>query len=168
MYFGLYGLANIVQSSMTIVTQSVGQVIYPRMAIMYGKGDAPGLIIKRNLRPLFFLFLFTFMIVITGVILLPTIIPIILPQYIDGIKAAQWILFVSLVSFFRAINNIYNVTKQQKYYFIALICGALVGTAYIYFRLAGAEFNLMVFPQGMIIGALVQQVIGIFFAFRLK
>ena len=167
-YFGLYALAHIVQTSMSIIPQSFGQVIYPRMAVMYGKGHTPHEIIRLNIKPLFFQFFVMLTIAVVGVFILPYIIPYLLPKYTDGIGPAQWIMFVSVVSSFGAINNIFNVTKQQKYYFIALISGALIGTAYIYFRLAGAEFNLMVFPQGFIIGTLVQQVIGIFFAFRLK
>ena len=107
-------------------------------------------------------------IAIFGVIILPIVIPILLPQYSDGIGAAQWILFASVATSFGAINNIFNVTKKQKFYFIALIVGAIVGTIYMYFRLKGAEFNLLVFPQSYIIGIVVQQAIGIFFAFRMK
>lgn len=167
-YFGLYALANIIQSSMAIVPQSFGQVIYPRMSIMYGRGDAPGLIIKRNLKPLVFQFFVMLSVAIIGVIVLPIIIPVLLPRYVEGIGPAQWILFASVATSFGAINNIFNVTKQQKYYFIALIIGAVLGTLYVYFRLKGAEFDLLVFPQGYIIGKVVQQAIGIFFAFRLK
>jgi O-antigen/teichoic acid export membrane protein len=167
-YFGLYALANIVQSSMAVVPQSFGQVIYPRMSNMYGRGDAPNLIIRRNLKPLVFQLFVMLSIAIFGVIVLPIFIPVLLPQYVEGIGPAQWIIFASVATSFGAINNIFNVTKRQKYWFVALITGAVVGTIYIYIRLKGAEFDLSVFPQGYIIGIVIQQAIGIFFAFRLK
>lgn len=167
-YFGLYALANIVVSSMSIIPQSFGQVIYPRMSIMYGQGKSPGEIIMLNLKPLFFQFFVMLAIAIAGVFILPWVIPYLLPKYTEGIGPAQWMLFVPVVTSFGAINNIFNVTKQQKKYFIALLSGAILGTATIYYRLVGTEFDLMIFPQGLIIGMLIQQVVGIFLAFRLK
>ncbi len=167
-YFGLYALANIVQTSMLVIPQSFSQVIYPRMSIMYGEGKTPREIILLNLKPLFFQFFVILAVALVGVVILPLIIPFLLPKYTAGIEAAQWIMFVPVVLSFGAMNNIFNVTKQQKYYFIALITGAIIGTLYIVYRLSSSEFNLLVFPQGMILGKLFQQVVAIFFALRLK
>jgi O-antigen/teichoic acid export membrane protein len=167
-YFGLYALSNVVLSSMNIIPQAFGQVIYPRMAIMYGKGTSPREIINLNLKPLLFQVFLMLAIAIAGVFILHWIIPTLLPKYIDGIGPAQWIMFVPVVISLGAINNIFNVTKQQKYYFISLISGAIIGTAFIYIRLIGTEFNLLIFPQGLLIGMLIQQISGIFFAYRLK
>lgn len=167
-YFGLYALANIVQKSMNIVPKSFSQVIYPRMAIMFGEGKSPRKIILLNLKPLVFQFVVMLGIAVSGALILPYIIPYVLPKYIEGIVPAQWIMFVPVLLSFGALNNIFNVTKQQKYYFISLIIGALVGTLYMLFRLQGHEFDLAVFPQGLIIGKLLQQVLSLFFALRLK
>ena len=77
-------------------------------------------------------------------------------------------IFVPVVISFGAINNIFNVTRQQKYYFIALISGALIGTGYIYFRSLMVGSDLMVSPQGMMIGKVFQQALSLFFALRLR
>jgi O-antigen/teichoic acid export membrane protein len=167
-YFGLYALANIVQKSMAVVPQSFGQVIYPRMSIMFGQGKSPREIIRLNLKPLFFQFFVILGLAISGAIVLPYIIPYLLPKYIEGIGPAQWMMFVPVVISFGAINNIFNVTGQQKYYFIALVLGALIGTGYIYFRSSTGGFDLMVFPQGMIIGKVFQQALSLFFALRIR
>lgn len=167
-FFGLYALANIVQSSMLVIPQSFGQVIYPRMSIMFGEGKTPREIIRLNLKPLFFQFFVMLAVAITGAVLLPWVIPFLLPKYTEGIEAAQWIMFVPVILSFGAINNIFNATKQQKFYFIALITGAIIGTIFIIYRLSASEFDLLVFPQGMILGKLIQQTVAIFFAYRLK
>ncbi len=151
-----------------VIPKSFGQVIYPRMSIMFGEGKTPAEIIRLNLKPLFFQFFVILVMAVAGAIILPYVIPHLLPKYTQGIGPAQWIMFVPVVSSFGAINSIFNVTKQQKYYFVALISGAIIGTAYIYFRLSVNEFDLLFFPQGMIIGKVFQQMVALFFAFRLK
>jgi O-antigen/teichoic acid export membrane protein len=167
-FFGLYALANIVQTSVNMIPQAFGQIIYPRMSIMYGQGKKPQEIIRLNMKPLVFQFLVMLFVAITGVFALPWVIPYLLPKYTGGIEAAQWIMFVPVIYSFGAINNIFNVTKQQRPYFISLLVGALAGTAYIYIFLSTGSFNLLIFPQGMILGKLIQQVLSLFFAFRLK
>ena len=96
------------------------------------------------------------------------IIPQLLINCIEGIGQAQWMIFVPVVISFGAINNIFNVTRQQKNFFIALVSGALIGTGYIYFRLSTFGFELMVFPQGMIIGKVLQQALSLIFALRIR
>lgn len=167
-FFGLYALANIVQSSMMVIPSSFSQVIYPRMSIMYGEGKKAQDIIKLNLKPMFLQFFVMLIISIIGAFLLPIVIPWLLPKYVSGIGAAQLSMFLPVVLSFGSISDIFNVTKQQKFYFIALVTGAIVGTSYIFFRLINAEFDLMIFPQGLILGMLIQQIIAIFFALRLK
>lgn len=167
-FFGLYSLANIVQSTAQIIPASFGKVIYPRMSIMYGKGKTPSEIIRLNMKPFFFQFLLILTIAIAGSILLPVIIPWILPKYVDGIPAAQWIIFIPVMYSFEIINNIFNVTGKQKLYFISLLFGAIVGTLFIFFNLLNKEFDLLIFPKGMVLGILLQQILSIFFASRLK
>jgi O-antigen/teichoic acid export membrane protein len=167
-FFGLYALANIVQSSMMVIPNSFGQVIYPRMSIMYGEGKTPKEIISLNIKPLFFQFIVLLTVSIIGAFLLPIVIPWLLPKYTAGIEAAQWMMFVPVVLSFGAINNIFNVTRQQKIYFLALLSGAMVGTLYIILKIKLIGLDLLVFPQGLILGKLFQQLLAIFFAFRRK
>jgi len=104
-----------------------------------------------------------FSVAIVGALLLPVIIPLLLPKYIDGIKAAQWMLFVPAVSSFGALNNIYNVVKKQKWYFVSLVTGALVGSLFVYFQIIHNGFYLEAFPQGLLIGTVIQQILSIYF-----
>jgi hypothetical protein len=87
---------------------------------------------------------------------------------VDGIKAAQWMVFVPVVQSFGALNNIYNVVKKQRWYFFSLITGALVGTAYIMLMYQKNGFELEFFPQGIIMGTAIQQLLSLLFLTRLN
>ena len=167
-YFGLYALSNIINGAIGVIPNSFSNIIYPRMAIMLGKGKSISYILKANLKPLFFQFFVILFIAISGVILLPIIVPVVLPKYADGVNAAQWMCFVPVVVSFGALNNIYNVVKRQKFYFFALITGAIMGTLFVFIQIKINGFYLVVFPQGLIIGKIVQQILGLSFIFRLK
>jgi O-antigen/teichoic acid export membrane protein len=165
--FGLYAISNIMQGAIGVIPSAFSQIFYPRMAIMLGQQRNVADIIKSHLKPLFFQFGVMLMLAIIGAILLPIVIPVILPKYIEGIAAAQWMLFVPVVSSFGALNNIYNVVKKQKLYLVSLVTGAITGSIFIVWRLNFQHFYLEVFPQGLIIGQSIQQILAIFFLQRI-
>ena len=107
------------------------------------------------------------MISLIGYYLLPIFVPIFLPNYIEGIEAAQWMLFVPVVLSFGAVNHIYNVTKKQFWYFISLFSGVLIGTLYILISYKIYGFSLVIFPQGLLLGKLIQQILSILFIRKL-
>jgi len=159
--FGLYALSTIVENTLKVIPTSFSGVIYPRMSIMYGKGMGIQEIIKSNIKPLFFQFIVMLIISLIGYYLLPIFVPIFLPNYIEGIEAAQWMLFVPVVLSFGAVNHIYNVTKKQFWYFISLFSGVLIGTIYILISHKIYGFSLVIFPQGLLLGKLIQQILSI-------
>ena len=161
--FGLYALSAIVQGAVGIIPNAFAQVIYPRMTIMLGEGKSVSSILKSNVKPLLFQFGVMVSVGIAGVILLPIIIPLILPKYVDGIAAAQWMFFLPAVQSFGALNNIYNVIKKQFWYFISLATGAIVGSMFVYFQVYRYGFYLEVFPQGMLLGTAIQQILSLIF-----
>jgi len=166
--YGLYGISNIVQSAIGVIPSAFGQVIYPRMAIMLGEGKKVSYILKTNIKPLFFQFSVMLVVAVICAMLLPFVIPIILPKYIEGIAAAQWMIFVPVVNSFGALNNIYNVVKRQKWYFVSLSLGAIIGSLYIVWQVDHYGFHLEVFPQGIILGESLQQILAICFLQRLR
>jgi O-antigen/teichoic acid export membrane protein len=166
--FGLYAISNIVMGAIGVIPSAFSQVIYPRMAIMLGQGVSVINILKQNVKPLFFQGGIMVSLGIVTAWLLPYIVPVLLPKYVDGIKAAQWMVFVPAVQSFGALNNIYNVVKKQGWYFFSLITGALFGTAYILLMYRANGFELEVFPQGIILGTAIQQFFSILFIFRLR
>lgn len=166
-YYGLYALSNIIQSAIGVIPISFSSVIYPRMSIMLGEGKSISQIIRLNKRPLFYQFIMMLFIALLISFLLPWVIPWILPKYIDGISAAQWMCFVPVALSFGALNNIYNVVKKQRLYFFSLITGAIIGSLFIIFRIQKSGFYLEVFPQGLILGKVLQQSISLLLIKRL-
>lgn len=165
--YGLYAVCSVVQGAIGIIPVSFGSIMYPRMTIMYGQGKSIHEIINANIKPLIFQFLILLFITITSSVLLPIVIPFLLPKYIGGIQAAQWMAFVPLVQSFGAITNIFNVVKKQKWYLISYLIGAILGSIYILCMLYIYEFNLIYFPQGLILGQGIQQIMSLVFIKKL-
>ncbi len=165
--FGLYAISNIVMGAIGIIPSAFSQVIYPRMAVMLGEGNVVRDILKSNIKPLFFQFGIMLFIGIFAALLLPYIVPILLPKYVDGIKAAQWMVFVPVVQSFGALNNIYNVVKKQGWYMFSLVFGALIGTTYTLYFNSTIGLALEFFSQGMILGFVIQQFLSFIFLRKL-
>ena len=166
--FGLYALSNIIFGAIGIIPSAFASVIYPRMSIMLGGGKSVNYILKANIKPLIFQVGFTLVIAIVGLILLPPSVQLILPKYVNGIKAAQWMLFVPVAQSFGALNNIYNVVKKQQWYFVSLLTGAIVGSLFVYIKVQSGNFQLEYFPQGILLGTIIQQVLSFLFLSTLK
>ncbi|MDP4277264.1 MAG: oligosaccharide flippase family protein [Bacteroidota bacterium] len=166
--FGLYALCNIIQGMMGVIPASFGQVIYPRMSIMLGEGKSVRYILKTNIKPLFFQFGLMLSVAIIGALLIQPVISWLLPKYINGVEAARWMLFVPAAQSFGALNNIYNVIKKQTWYFVSLVTGALVGSVYVYLTYRVRGFELAIFPKGLLLGTIVQQVMSLLFLRTLK
>jgi len=164
--YGFFALSLIVENVFGIIPISLANVIYPKMAIMLGQGEPISKIIKFSVKPLFFQFLLMLFLAIIGVYLLPIIVPMILPNYIDGILAAQWMLFIPVAQSFTSLNSIYNVLKKQKGYLISLLSGAFIGSLFMVIKLNYGEFRLEIFPQGLVIGTIIQQMLSILFIYR--
>jgi len=159
--FGYYALANIVQGAVGVIPTSFSQVIYPRMAIMYGEGKTIPFIIKANIKPLIFQFGVLLMVGIVGAAALPYVIPLLLPKYVTGVQAAQWMMFVPVAQSLGALGNLYNVVKRQRLYFVSLLTGSIIGTAYILMCYYLYGFSLLIFPQGLILGKITQQILAV-------
>lgn len=163
--YGYYALVNIINGAIGVIPSSFSQVVYPRMAIQLGKGYTKNKILSQVKKPTIFQFTLLFFIAIIGALLLPHIIPIILPKYSNGIAAAQWAFFIPVVQSLGLVNNYYNVVKKQKYYLISLLIGAMIGLSYVLLMLYYNKFDLVYFPQSIIIGSLIQISLSLYFLF---
>ncbi len=138
------------------------------MAKLYGEGMRARDIIKKNLKVMYFQFFILVLIAAFVIVLLPFVIPVLLPQYSEGVRAAQWIALLPVISSFTALNQIFNVTKKQKIFIVTLITGALFGTAFVLICIGVKGFDIVFFPQGLLFGVFIQQMLSLFFAFRIK
>ena len=164
--YGFFALSLIVENVFGIIPIAFAKVIYPKMAVMYGQGISASNIIKFSIKPLFYQFCLMLVLAVVGVYLLPFVVPVLLPKYIGGIKAAQWMLFIPVAQSFTALNSIYNVTKKQKWYMISLLFGVLLGSLFMFVQINAYGFRLEIFPQGLILGTIVQQISSIYFIYN--
>jgi len=166
--FGYFALANIINGALGVIPNAISQVIYPKMSIQLGEGKSVAEILKKIIKPTIFLFLIIFTIGGVTYWLLPLIVPFLLPKYVGGVEVAQWSVFIPVVASLGLVNNIYNVVKKQKWYFISLVTGALSGLGYTILMVLSEGFNLVYFPQGMLIGFFIQIVLSFVFLSKLK
>jgi len=165
--FGYYALANIVNGAIGIVPKAVSAVVYPRMSIQFGQGNSVKSIVMQVVKPTLFQFISLLGVAIISYFLLPILVEAYLPKYINGVEVAQWTLFIPVAASLGLVNNIYNVIKKQNFYFISLIIGAILGTVYILLMIKLTGFNLVLFPQGIIIGTIIQVVLSLYFINRM-
>jgi len=158
--FGLFALAIMIENSMAIVEQSVAQVIYPKMAFEFGSGKGINELMKISFKPIFFIFIFLIPSVIIAWFLLPYAIALLLPNYMNGIEAAQWSMLLVLISIWGVNNNIFNVIKKQKDFLISIIAGMIVFSITLFGLYHIKGFSLVIFPQAMLIGKAAQLLIA--------
>ncbi len=157
--FGYYALVNVASATINIIPIAFSQIIYPKMAIAYGEGKSNDQVYKIAVKPIWVLYIIGVLICIVGYYLLPNVVIYLMPKYIPGIKAALWVLLFPIVSAFAPANNYFNVYKKQKQYFFALLVGIIISAIYIsvYYYMIG--FSLELFPQSLILGTIVQNII---------
>jgi O-antigen/teichoic acid export membrane protein len=165
--FGYYALANIVSGAISVIPTAFSQVIFPRMALSLGEGKTEKEIINSNILSTFLLFIVLSMISFIAYWILPWFVNFLLPSYALGIEAAQWALFIPVALTLNPILGIYNVLKKQKWYYVSMITGVIIGSFYIVFQYKTSGFNLVHFPQGIIIGTLIQGFMGVLFLGKL-
>lgn len=155
--YGLFGLSNIVKNSLGVIPRSISQMVFPHMTMSYGKGISVSTILKSNIKPLIFQFIIVLLISIVGCYLLPIVIPIVLPNYIGGISAAQWIIFIPVVQSFSPLNSIYPALNKLKFLFWSYTAGAVIGSLFIFLKFRIDGFHLEYFAQGLLLGGALQQ-----------
>jgi hypothetical protein len=132
------------------------------MTTKWGEGANIGTIIKLTLKP-FILGLSLFSVALPfGWWILPYFIYHFLPNYSESIEASQWMLFAGLFSLFGVFSNLYNVTKDQINRLKLYISGVLAWAITVLLLFSTEGFDLVIFPQGMIMGYIVMAVINFY------
>jgi O-antigen/teichoic acid export membrane protein len=154
--FGYFALSNVVSGAVGMIPLSFSQIIYPKMAIAFGKGEEMKANIKATYKPMLLLFGISCFIAIVSFVLLEPMVKIFLPKYIEGVDTALWTLGLPIVSSFSLINNYFAVYRKQALYLIAILSGIAVSGLYLFIYYKLYSFHIVMFPQSMLIGALVQ------------
>jgi O-antigen/teichoic acid export membrane protein len=149
---GLYTVATVVQGGLSAVSGSIGSVTYATMANQWGAGKKLSELFKIAIKPVVIGALLFLICIPIGWFALPYFVKLLIPNYLDGVKAGQWMLITGFISLFNVWTNIYNVVNHQKqklYSFLFGVTGWLI-TLGLLFEIKG--FSLAIFPQSMAVG----------------
>jgi O-antigen/teichoic acid export membrane protein len=151
---GLYQPALLVGTAISLLSDAVTQITYPRMAEQYGRTGSLRDLLLMVRKPVLLLSLVSIPIIGLAWVGLPPLIQLVLPKYVEGIRAAQWMLLATYVRSLLPAVNVFNVVKRQDLYAVAIGLGiaAYVVGAIV---LRGASAGLVGFAQATLIGRVV-------------
>jgi len=163
---GLYSLATMASATVLMLPQALSQVLYPQMAEQYGRTHDVLGIVKLSLRPMAFACLAMAGMTVVGWHLVPPVVKLLVPRYVDGIAAVQWSLLTAPVMCLQPINNVFNVVKRQDLF--ALAIGLGMAAYYVCLRaLLRDGPELVAFPQAMLAGKAVYILVSYVAVFRI-
>jgi O-antigen/teichoic acid export membrane protein len=151
---GLYALVVMAGSTMDMLPQAVGHVLYPRMAEQYGRTGVLGNLVRMSILPTIITVVSMALMVAVGWWLVDPVVQLLLPRYVKAVPAVQWSLLLSVVASFEIMLSVYNVVRRQDLYTVALVLGmAAYFGALVWLTRGGV--SLVAFPQAMLIGRAV-------------
>lgn len=151
---GLYSLAAMASTAMLLLPLALSQVLYPQMAEHYGRHADVRALVRLALKPMLLALAAMAGLTAAGWFLAPPLTRLLLPNYVDGVPAAQWTMLVAPLMCLQPVNNVFNVVKRQDLFALAVAAGMVAYYACLRTLLRdGAE--LVVFPQAMLAGKAV-------------
>lgn len=148
---GLYALANMAGPTMAMFPKALSGVVYPSMVEEYARSEDIKILMRMVLRPTVITMASMLGLVWAGWLVIPSLVELILPKYVDGVAAAQWSVVSALVLAFQPMNTIFVVMKKQTLYGIAVASGITVYFVALQWLIRD-EARLEAFPQAMLIG----------------
>ncbi len=151
---GLYGLALMVENAMMVVTSSVSNIVFPKMAAEWGKSKNLGHLIQIMLKPTLGTLALNFVAVIAGWFILPIFVQLLIPNYSEGIYVAQLSLIVGLVAVFSVYSNLYMIIQKNTDRMITYISGFVLWILVLFLLHNIYGFKLAHFPVAMCVAYL--------------
>jgi O-antigen/teichoic acid export membrane protein len=160
---GIYALANIVQNMLMTFNNTISSISFPKMSLAYGQGKSITEVLKMPFKLILISLLIYTLILFTGWPLLPKVVEIVLPNYMAGVEAAQWMLLVALVSSFAVFSNIYMVIKKNQHRLISYSIGIGVWLLYILSHSVSSISDLVIFSKALLFGYIAITLCDFFF-----
>lgn len=148
---GLYALALMVDNSMKIVSNTLASVTFPKMSFAWGKGVSFGELLRQSTKIILATFGLNTVLAVVGWLLLPLFVETFLPNYRDGIAAAQWMLLAGALSSFGVYSNVYMVVKRNTERLISYVAAMLVWAASLLILLQWRGPVLEIMPQSLLV-----------------
>ncbi len=164
---GLYSIVLLAASALDVVPQSVGQVLYPRMAEEYGRSGSLLPVLRILRKPVMFTVVGLVPLVVAGWFLIGPVLELVIPDYVDAAPAARWALLLVFASAVMPITSVFNTIRRQDLFAAALAVGvaAYAGTLV---WLIHDHVDLVSFSQALLVGRVVFVVVCYLFAWRLR
>jgi len=151
---GLYAVAIIAGTAIELVPNSLNQICYPRMAEEYGRSSSLRSLIRIIKKPMIYLSLAYVPVALAGWFIAPPVIRLVLPKYIDSIKAVQWTCVATVLLALSPLNLVFIVIKRLHLYLIAIMAGIgsyLISVFFVYRH----DRDLSIFPKSLLIGRIL-------------
>jgi O-antigen/teichoic acid export membrane protein len=152
---GYYSLGLMALSAFKILPDSLANYLYPRLSYKLGEGKSPLELISISLKSNLAVFSLMMILAILACLMLPHIIEQFFPAYIDGIRAAQILLFSGVFIGGTIGNNVITSMKAWKQLIIIFIVGSLLNVLIIY----GFSKYFNDILEGISIGVLISSVL---------
>ena len=166
--FSFFSFGLLLYRGLFVIHESFGQIAYTKMGILYGHGYTIKKIINEIKSIFFFLLLIISLITVILFFSIEILVGLINPNYLPEITLFKYFLCIPLLNTFSLFFGIFNVTGKLKFYFVSLLTGTLISLVYLNLKYDPMNLDLEIYPKAMIVGFLVQQVLGIYFIkFRL-
>ena len=151
---GLYAIVTMAMAAMDTIPVAIGQIVYPRMAQEWGRDPSVKSLIRVAYKPILYSFFGMIPCLIVATYCVDPAIRFLIPKYAGAVSATQWGIWIALISCLGPINNVFNVVRRQKLFFVAIALG--IGATFIALKvLLFNQVSLVAFPQALLIGRTV-------------
>jgi MATE family, multidrug efflux pump len=148
---GLFSLAMTIGNVMQILPNAFSKVTMPRAAMTFGKGGRFRSVFGTLIKPTLVLFALMVPAVLIGIPAVDWFTRTLLPNYIEGILAAQWALVMAGLWSLRTVTVALTVVRRQDILLVNTLIGIAVWGSTL-FLLNRPEPYIAAFPQAMVAG----------------
>lgn len=149
---GLFALASIVQAMLSTFNSSISSMSFPLMSKAYGEGKKIKDIMMIPFKPFLISVGAYILILLIGWPMLPYFVEWLLPNYVEGVYAAQLMFIVALVSSLGVFSNIFLVIQKNQHRLVGFTIGISAWFIFLTFHSIRKVSDLFIFSQAVLVG----------------
>ena len=123
---GYYTPSLLLLQGMAVIPMSVNQIIYPRMAELYGRTGSVRSLSALAFKPIPLLTIIQLPFVVLGWVYLPDVLNSLLPQYGKAVDACRLAMVSGFILTLNSPGNIFNILRKQMQYSIILVISCVI------------------------------------------
>lgn len=130
---GLYTLPAFIFGTVTLFSNSIKQVYFPRLVEAYAKSGNVREIFGILVKPTLLLLVVNLIILAAGWIVLPHAIRLLAPKYVNAILPSQLILLNCLIYWLSPFLEVFYVLRKPGLYFCCIVVGILINLYLLFY-----------------------------------